>query len=319
MVKSALLLAGVPLLVLSLGAGAAEHCRYSAPRNAELDAVGLKQLTVQIGPDELVLHGDPGATKVEVRGTACASNEKWLQEIQVEAVRQGDGATVTAHDRDHGIHLSLFGDSYAYLKLDVTVPQSLAVTLKEGSGDAAVHHVAALDATVGSGDLKADAIAGELGLVVGSGDAVANHVGSLKLSSVGSGDVSVDGVQADARVGSVGSGDLALRNVTGGVTIDSIASGDATLANVGGSVKVGSVGSGDLVVRGVKGDVAVGSVSSGDVSIERAGGSVRADSVGSGSFGALDVGGDFSVGSVGSGDIRHRDVKGKVSVPQRHD
>lgn len=322
--KPIVLLTCVALLAASFTAAADQPCRYSAPRNAEIDAAGLKLLAVEIGPDNLVIQGQPGLAKIEVRGTACASNEKWLVDIKVETARQGDSASVVAKDGNHNnSFFSVFnlveGGTYAYLKLDVRVPQTLAVQLKLGSGDANASKLAALDATVGSGDLKATGIAGELGLRVGSGDAVVSDVGSLNLSSVGSGDATVDGIRGDAQAGAVGSGDLGLRNVAGNVSIGSVASGDAKLAGVGGSVTTRSVGSGDLVVRDVKGSVTVGSVASGDVSIERAGGNVHADSVGSGDFGARDVDGDFSVGSVGSGDVHHHGIKGKVSVPRGDD
>ncbi|HJP98358.1 MAG TPA: DUF4097 family beta strand repeat-containing protein [Rhodanobacteraceae bacterium] len=298
--KSIVLFAGAALAAASFSAAAAEPCRYSAPRDAELDAAGLKLLSVEIGPDDLTIRGQPGLTKIVVHGTACASNEKWLQDVKVETARHGDTASVVARDGDRGITFSLFGGSYAYLKLDVRVPQSVAVKLKEGSGDAAAANLASLDASLGSGDLKVNGIAGELALGVGSGDVVGNDVGSVNLSGVSSGDVHVDGVRGDAHAGSVGSGDFGLRNVKGSVSVGSVSSGDVKLAGVGGNVTVGSVGSGD-------------------VTIEQAGGSVRADSVGSGDFGADGVGGDFSVGSLGSGDIHHRRVKGKVSIPRTGD
>jgi DUF4097 and DUF4098 domain-containing protein YvlB len=317
--KPILLFAAAPLLALSLSAVGAEQCRYSAPRNAWINAAGLKLLSVQIGPDDLAIHGEPGLAKIVVKGTACASDAKWLPEIKLEAGRQGDTASVVAHDREHAINFSLFGNSYAYLKLDVSVPQSLAVKLQEGSGDARASKLAALDATLGSGDLKVDGVAGAFGLRVGSGDVIASNVGSLDLSSLGSGDVGVDGVHGNARAGSVGSGDLHLANVKGDVAIGSIASGDAKVSGVGGSLKADSVGSGDLVVQNVTGGVTVGAVASGEVKITQAGGNVHAGSVGSGDFGADGVGGDFSVGSVGSGDISHRNVKGKVSVPRDND
>lgn len=319
MTRSVLLFAGASLLAVSFAAGAAEQCRYSAARNAQLDAAGLKQLSVGIGPDDLTIRGEPGLAKIVVSGTACASNQKWLENIKVRTARHGDSASVVADDGDHGIVFSLFGGSYAYLKLDLRVPQSLAVKLQEGSGDANAGSLAALDAALGSGDLKVNGIAGRLGLRVGSGDVVASEVGSLDVSSVGSGDVSVDGVRGDAHAGGVGSGDLGLRNVTGNVVLGSISSGDAKLSGVGGGVKVDSVGSGDLVVRNVKGNVSLGSIASGDVSIEQAGGSVHADSLDSGDLGASGVAGDFSVRSVGSGDVHHHGVKGKISVPRGDD
>lgn len=317
--KSILLLAGVSLLALSFTAMGAEHCRYSAPRNAEINAAGLKLLEVRIGPDELVIHGEPGLANVVVRGTACASDEKWLQDVKVEATRSGDNASVIAHDGDHNMVMSLFGSSYAYLKLEVRVPQSLAIALHEGSGDATVDNVAALDASLASGDLKANGVAGEFGLSAGSGDAVASDVGSLNLSSIGSGDASVDGVHGNARVDGVGSGDLRLGSVKGDVSLGSIASGDAKITGVGGSLDVKSVGSGDLIASDVTGNVSVGAVASGEVKISRAGRNVHAGNVGSGDFDVDGVGGDFSVDSLGSGDVDHHHVKGRVSVPRDDD
>ncbi|MGH8216669.1 MAG: hypothetical protein ACREPZ_13385 [Rhodanobacteraceae bacterium] len=317
--RSIIFFAGATLAVASFCAFGAQPCRYSAPRNAEIDAAGLKSLSVEIGPDTLAIQGQPGLAKIVVRGTACASDEKWLQNINVETARHGGTASVVARDGDHGITFSLFGGSYAYLKLDVRVPPSLAVKLREGSGDADASKLAALDAGLGSGDLKVHGIAGEFALSVGSGDVVASDVGSLALSSVGSGDVSVDGVNGDAHAGSVGSGDLGLRNVKGNVSIGSVSSGDVKLAEVGGRVAVGSVGSGDLGIRSAKGDVTVKGVASGDVNIVQAGGNVRIDSVGSGDVGANGVGGDFSVGAMGSGDIHHHGVKGKISIPRTDD
>ena len=317
--KSILLLAGASLLALSFTAMGAEQCRYSAPRNAEINAAGLKLLAVQIGPDDLVIHGDPGVTNVVVRGTACASNEKWLQDVKIEASRSGDTGSLVAHDGDHTMLMSLFGGSYAYLKLDVRVPQSLAIKLQEGSGDAKVDNVAALDASLGSGDLKVNGVAGAFGLSVGYGDVVASDVGSFELSHLGSGDVSMDGVRGSARADSIGSGDLVLNNVKGDVSLGSIASGDAKVSGVGGSLDAKTIGSGDLIVSNVTRNVSVGALASGDVKISQAGGNVHAGSVGSGDFDADGVGGDFSVGALGSGDVSHRNVKGKVSVPRDDD
>jgi hypothetical protein len=298
--KSTVLFTGAVLAAASFSAAAAEPCRYSAPRNAEIDAAGLKSLSVAIGPDDLTIQGQPGLTKIVVHGTACASDEKWLQNIKLETARHGDTASVVARDGDHGITFSMFGESYAYLKLDVRVPQSLAIKLTEGSGDANAHGLAALDAELGSGDLKVTGVAGEFALSVGSGDVVASDVGSFALSHVGSGDVNVDGVNGDAHAGSIGSGDFGLRNVKGSASIRSVSSGDVKLAHVGAHVTVGSVGSGD-------------------VDIVQAGGNVRIDSVGSGDVDANGVGGDLSIGAMGSGDIRHHGVKGKVSVPRTDD
>ncbi len=314
--KPMMLIAGASLLAMSFGAMAAEQCRYSAPRDATMDAAGLKQLSVKIGPDELTIRGEPGLSKITVHGTACASDEKWLQDIKIETGRHGDTASVVAHDGNHGMVMSLFRSSYAYLKLDVRVPQALAVKLNQGSGGTHASNLAALDAKMGAGDVEVSGIAGEFALEVGSGDVKARNVGSFNLRRIGSGDVGVDGVQGDARIGTVGSGDVTLANIKRDMSIGSVGSGDIKLTGIGGSLRIDSISSGDLIVRNVTGNVTVGSISSGDVRIAQTGGNVHADSVASGDFGVDGVGGDFSVGSVGSGDIHHSGVKGEVSVPR---
>lgn len=316
--KSTLLLASAGLLAISCAATATE-CRYSAPRNAEIDAAGLKTLAVVIGPDELNIHSDPAATRIVVQGTACASSPERLKDLAIATARHGDAASVVAHDGDHGVHIVFFSASYAYLKLDVSVPQSLAVKLQEGSGDAQASKLAALDAVVGSGDLKVHGIAGQLALQVGSGDVEARDVGSLNVSAVASGDASVAGVHGDVQVGSVGSGDFAASDVKGNATLGGLSSGDAKLTSVGGNVEVKSVGSGDFGATGVTGNVSIGALASGDVRLGQIGGNVHVASVGSGDFNVNGVAGDFTVDAIGSGDVGHTGVKGKVSLPKTDD
>ncbi len=316
--KTLAVLIALPLLATALATLAAEPCRYSAPRNAELDAAGLQALAIGLGANRLTLRGQPGLARIIVHGTACASQAGWLDDVKVETTRRGTTAHLIADNGGHDISAGLFGGSYAYVKLDVEVPNTLATRLTVGSGTADAAALARLDATIGSGDLQLADVAGPLRLRVGSGDVVANRIGSVVVDGLGSGDVTLQHAGGPVAIGAVGSGDLTLDHVRGGVTLDSLASGDVKLTSIGDGVTAGSVGSGDLVIHDVAGNVSVRAVSSGEVSVHRASGNVHADSVGSGDFKADGVGGDFSVGEVGSGDVDHRGVKGKVSVP-RHD
>ncbi|MEO7067784.1 MAG: DUF4097 family beta strand repeat-containing protein [Rhodanobacter sp.] len=267
----------VVLLLLALPAAAsAAECRYSAPRSANLDAIGLHNLLLNVGSDDVDIQGTPGLSRVEVRGTACASKAKFLEDLQISAKRDGADATVdTLTNRPFSI--GIFGSRYAYLKLQIRVPTTLAVQIKSGSGDVKAQQLAALNFDAGSGDLMASGIAGALTLKLGSGDVDARQVGSVDLRSTGSGDVKVDGVNGDVHSGRSGSGDLSFSHVRGSVTVESTGSGDVTLNQVGHNVDVGSTGSGDVT--------------------------------------ANDVDGDFTVRSSGSGEIQHNRVKGKVSVP----
>ncbi|MBS0581493.1 MAG: hypothetical protein JSS42_00135 [Proteobacteria bacterium] len=268
----------IPLLLVSPFAAAGE-CQFSAERNLDIDSAGLQALRMQLGSSDLNLQGDPAATRIEVRGKACASEQAWLDELQIEQSRQGGKAVVKT--APHPTHVGVFGKHYAYIDFVVRVPANLAIEVESGSGDTHAANIASLDYHAGSGDLNLDHAAGAVSVTVGSGDVVASHVGSFKLGNAGSGDMHVSDVQGDATIGHVGSGDLSFSDVRGSLRADSIGSGDVVAERIGRDVFIGSIGSGDVTAK--------------------------------------TVGGGLTVRSAGSGDIHHSGVVGKVEVPKRHE
>lgn len=273
----------IPLLLLAPSlALASMPCAHETRSELQLDLQDIQTLKATIGADKLRLVGAPdGDGRLSVR--ACASSAERLGRMTLDAQRAGDVLTLVREvGGDSSVSFSLFGrarGNYGFFEIEGRVPQSLAVELTVGSGDAWIHSVHALDATVGSGDLEARDIADLFSAQVGSGDIDARSVGRARVRSIGSGDLDIHGVAGDVDVGSIGSGDLGLRDVQGSVEIGSIGSGDAVLNGVGGNVTLGSIGSGDLNARS--------------------------------------VGGDLTVRTKGSGDVRHRDVAGRVDVPRR--
>jgi len=278
--KLAAALLASSLLLLASVAGA-EECRYSAPRNADIDAAGLRSLLLKLGSSDLQITGVQGLSRIEVRGTACASDQSWLKDLQVSTSRAGDQATVDSEHHTETSIFNLFGSAYAYLKLQVRVPAALAVKIDDGSGDVNASNLASLDFDSGSGDLIAERVKGALALHMGSADVRASDVGSVDLRGTGSGDVHVRNVRGDVRADHSGSGDLDFSAVRGSVRIGSTGSGDVTLTGIGRDAEVGSTGSGDVTANG--------------------------------------VGGNFTVRATGSGDVRYHDVKGKVDVPRSDD
>lgn len=265
--------------LLPAAAFAGDACRFEAPRNLDLDLDGVETLVVDLGRHDLRLAATPSG-KGTVRGKACATNEDLLPHLDITQHREGSRLVLTAaHVAEKHNVFVLFGSHYEYLTLDVEIPESLPVELQVGSGDARVDGVARLALTIGSGDVVANGVKGELEARIGSGDLEAIGVGSLRLRSLGSGDAVVERIAGDARVGSVGSGDLELRKVEG-------------------NVEIGSVGSGDVYVREVRGSVDV-------------------DSLGSGELDARDVGGDFTLHSKGSGEVEASGVAGTTSLPRK--
>lgn len=269
-----LLLAAAPVFAV------ASDCKFTAQRDFDVDAAGLKSVAFKLGASDLHVEGVPGLAKVEVRGRACASDQDWLAGLTVDQQRSGDVLTVTANtERNNGWRW--FGSSYAWIELRVRVPAELAIATDGGSADVDVRGVAALDFSSGSGDLEARRIAGALTTSAGSGDVEADDVGSVEVRRTGSGDVT-------------------LRNVRGDVKVERGGSADLKFDQIGGSVDIGNVGSGDVVAEHVQRDVTIGSIGSGDIDVS-------------------EIGGNFSVRAKGSGDVHQRGVRGTVSVPVERD
>lgn len=126
----------------------------------------------------------------------------------------------------------------------------------------------------------------------------------------GSGSIDVRGIEA-VRIDD-GSGSIEVRDIAGLVEIDD-GSGSVRIRNVG-SVLVDD-GSGEVEVVGVRGDVRIAEDGSGELDIREVAGDVRVDEDGSGTIHVEDVGGDFVVMRDGSGSISHREIQGRVSLP----
>ncbi len=235
------------------------ECRYTADRNFDVPAAGLRTLAFELGSNDLVVEGAPGQTTIEVRGRACSSDAAWLDQLTVDQHRDGDRVTITPHaGRD--IH---FG--YAYVDLRVRVPASLAIVAKGDSGDVEARNIGSLDFDTSSGDLVAEHIAGKLGAEVSSGDIRASDIGDADIRRTSSGDISLRNVHGPANIASSGSGDLQLDGVAS-VSIGHVGSGDVHVSDAASDVTIESIGSGDITVSDVGGDFRVGSRGSGDVS-----------------------------------------------------
>ena len=270
----------LPLLFLLPAAAfaASPECKHSQPRDLQLDLAGVKTVVFDIGSNDLSVESTPG-TQPSFKGKACASIENRLQELVLTQQKTGDKLRVSAR-HEGSFNGLLMGNNYAYMKLSSTLPDTINVQLKVGSGDAMVSGAPILSADVGSGDVQARNIHGLVAASVGSGDIELQDIGSLKVISIGS-------------------GDLVARNVKGATQVGSIGSGDFTLTTANGDVRIDSIGSGDAEVRDITGNVSVGSLGSGDLSI-------------------TEIRGDFHLEKKGSGSVNHSGVTGNVTVPREH-
>ncbi len=267
-------------LILFASAVGATECAFQEPRNLDIDAAGVRLLEAKLESTDMRFVGDPGISRIEIRGRACASAQNRLGEISLDQRRDGDTVALTPHQADQ-INIGPFGSNYAYLDVEVHVPQNMAVRVRSASGDVEARHLATLDFSSHSGDLVVDHVDGLLRVEVHSGDVRAHQIGELDIVRSGSGDIQASQVRDGVHVGHVGSGDLNFTEIGKGVHVESVGSGDVT--------------------------------------VHRAGGTVQIDSIGSGDVNGNDIDGDFIVKSAGSGDIHHGTVRGKVSVPHDND
>src|SRR3546814_10681661 len=115
---------------------------------------GVKAVVVEIGANDLDVRA-VAASGNTVAGRACASREGDLSRLVLTQPKSGDRLVVTAEREGKFGGFSLFGSTYAYMKLQASVPDSVTVQLKVGSGDASVDGARSARIDTGSGDGRA--------------------------------------------------------------------------------------------------------------------------------------------------------------------
>lgn len=257
-----------------------DNCEFTAPRSAKVDTAGAKRIEIHARAGSLVIEGVKDASQAQASGRACASEQKFLDDIRIETRREGDVAYVEVVMPDTE-KVMLFGikDLYATLDLRVSVPEQLPVVAVDSSGEAEIRNLASLNMTDSSGELRIDDVRGDLTVRDSSGEIRVKNIGGTVRLTDSSGDVEIDGVERDVLIDVDSSGGLEISRVKGDVRIDQDSSGDIRIADVEGAVRIDTDSSGGVDVRR--------------------------------------VGGGFKLGSKGSGGIHVADVKGEVDVPQR--
>ena len=227
---------------------------YTAPRDADVDARGARSIEVRAGAGSLRIEGKAGITQVQVRGTARASSRNRLADIKLIAERRGDVVYIKSDmpdDENHSFFNLGRDDWNMQLDLVIEVPQSIALDVEDGSGEAKFENVGPMNLTDGSGDLTIVGVKGDLEVEDGSGN------------------MTIENVEGRVRV-SDGSGEIRAKNVVGDFIVDEDGSGNIDVAGVGGSMRVEEDGSGGIDVDRIAGDFTVD---------HKGGGSIRSSGV----------------------------------------
>jgi hypothetical protein len=225
-------------------------CTYTEDRDAFL-ALGdatLARIIARAG--KLEVQGHYGLEVIRVRGEACASARKALDQIELVTSRQGSEILIEAKIPDGRLF------SRASLDLEIDVPATLALHIRDSSGEVKIHNAGALHMKDCSGGIVIEGIAGEVFVDDGSGSTRISDVrGNVALED-GSGDVSVTAIGGDVTLRD-GSGDVKIERVEGDVTVTQDGSGDISASHVEGSFTVENDGSGDVRHEDIRGRVSV--------------------------------------------------------------
>ena len=232
----------VPLLLLSgvlglAGTLRADDCELEAGREERLDAAGVKTLHVIARAGSLRIDGQAGASAIAVHGTACASRQGVLDDIQLKVRRSGSEATVEAVIPDS---FNWLGGGQARLDLVLEVPAGVALEVDDGSGSIEIRHVASAAVQDGSGEMVIEDVAGEVRITDGSGAIQVRDAGSVVIDEDGSGGISISGVRGNVLVKDDGSGSISVREVAGDFTVEDDGSGGISHTAVHGRVRIPS-------------------------------------------------------------------------------
>lgn len=255
-----------------------DSCNASANRSAIIDATGVTKVVIGAGAGNLTIRGEAAQTSVRAEGSACAGDDKILDQIRLESRRTGDTIFIKTSIPE-GRATRLWMDSSALLDLTVVMPASVAVDIEDSSGDLELSGVRSATVEDGPGEINISNIGGDLSV------------------SDSSGDIRIERVAGNLSVKD-SSGEIKIEEVRGNVDVPIDSSGGIQIERVGGKVHIGNDSSGDIAVSQVQGDAVIDSDSSGDIKVEQ-------------------IGGSFTVGADASGEVNYNRISGKVRIPAK--
>jgi hypothetical protein len=243
--------------LVSSGLQASDYCEYEKNIDQTLDLKGSEELVVMAGAGDLRITGVKGSNDAQISGRVCVSEEEWLEQSGV-GTSGGKRAEITVDLPDTDDGGSWSGDNYAYLDLELEVPEGIRLDVRDSSGDIRMEGVGAVTVQDSSGDMN-----------------IAHASGPVSIKD--------------------SSGEIDVSDINGDVTIESDSSGDIVGKNIAGKVLVESDSSGDIEFSDVGEDFVVERDSSGNISANRVGGDFRVLRDGSGEIDATDVDGAVDI------------------------
>ena len=228
------------------------------------------RITIRNGRGDIsVRSGDDSQIHVDGKKNIKAWNETDAEHIAssmtFEIAKNGDGYDVRPANSS--------GDSRARVDLDVSVPKSGAVTIRNERGDVSVSDMSKpVTVNTTRGDVDVHSTAGDVTIDTGKGDVkVSDTKGNVKISGHG-GEINVSSATGGLTIDGEFFGPIRADKIAKGVRFVSQRT-DLTLTQLTGHLETGS---GNLEIADAPGNLTL-RTNSYDISIENAGGKVRVD------------------------------------------
>jgi len=247
----------VLLLLVLIASDLQADCEFERLLDQSLDVSDSQSLAIAAGAGELEIVGVSRSDEVKISGKICVSEEHWLDESRLET-SSGDRAEINVVLPDVSGGWSLWGSKYAYMDLELEVPDGLALELRDSSGDIEIEDIFTLWVQDSSGDIDIRNAAGLVEIKDSSGDIEVHGLqGDFTIISDSSGDIRGSGIEGNVRVESDSSGEIWFTNVRKDVIIEQDSSGDIIAEDVGGDFRVLKDSSGRIHSEDIAGEVVI--------------------------------------------------------------
>jgi len=231
------------------------NCKYEKNIEQELDLTGSEVLIILAAAGDLDIAGTRDVSTATIRGRVCVSEEEWLAESRL-VLQEGKRAEIVVELPEISDSWSLMGQTYAYIDLEIEVPEGVRLDVKDSSGDVEIAGVSAIQIKDSSGDILIEDSGGPVTLSDSSGDIVLRDIeGDITIESDSSGDIRGSDIEGSVLVSHDSSGDIRFSDVGGDFTVEKDSSGDITANRVGGNFSVFADGSGEIIATKVNGDI----------------------------------------------------------------
>lgn len=229
-------LAGLIALGMVAPALAWDGCDNERIIEETLDLSSTQLLQIAAGAGDLEITGESGRDTATVKATICASDKEHAEASGLDVSAGGTARIATVMPE---VDWSGWGSNrYLYVDLQIVVPESMSLDVRDSSGDVSMRRVGAVSVQDSSGDIE---IRGAV---------------SVELQD-SSGDIEVQDISGDVVVVSDSSGDIRGENIQGNVLVARDSSGDIRFRDVGQNFVVERDSSGDIVANTVAGDFSV--------------------------------------------------------------